>query len=132
MKTDYSNINAADARRTFKSLATIAVVMAIFALPETAIAQDFEAKTCEFLTNITDLLGMASIAVVTIGIIFAGYQIAFAHKRISDVAPILIGALLIGAAGQLATWIIGNGEKCEAGGPQGGMALAAQLAAYVA
>ena len=31
-----------------------------------------------------------SVAVVTIAIIFAGYQIAFAHKRISDVAPILL------------------------------------------
>jgi type IV secretion system protein VirB2 len=83
----------------------------VLAFPELALAEgSFKTETCGFLENITDLLNVASIAVVTIGIIFAGYQIAFAHKRISDVAPILIGALLIGAAGQLATWIIGARE----------------------
>lgn len=63
----------------------------------------------KFLDNIQGILGLASIAVVTIAIIFAGYQIAFNNKRISDVAPILIGGLLIGAAGQIATMLIGGG-----------------------
>ena len=62
-----------------------------------------------FLTNIGAILSAASIAVVTIAIIFAGYQIAFNNKRISDVAPILVGGLLIGGAGQIATMIIGDG-----------------------
>jgi len=62
----------------------------------------------KFLGNIQGILGLASIAVVTIAIIFAGYQIAFNNKRISDVAPILIGGLLIGAAGQIATMLIGG------------------------
>jgi type IV secretion system protein VirB2 len=39
---------------------------------------------------------------VTIAVIFSGYQIAFAHKRIGDVAPVMIGAILIGAASQIA------------------------------
>lgn len=52
--------------------------------------------------NIIATLGLISVAVVTIAILFAGYQIAFAHKRISDVAPVLIGGVLIGAAGQIA------------------------------
>ena len=56
-----------------------------------------------------------SVAVVTIAIIFAGYQIAFAHKRISDVAPILIGGVLIGAAGQIAKMLVGNADSCSAG-----------------
>lgn len=90
------------------SFAVALVLVALIALPELAMAQDFQEKTCDFLDQITGLLNVASIAVVTIGIIFAGYQIAFAHKRISDVAGILIGALLIGAAGQLANWIIGS------------------------
>lgn len=55
-----------------------------------------------------------SVAVVTIAIIFAGYQIAFAHKRISDVAPILIGGVLIGAAGQIAKMLVGNADSCSA------------------
>lgn len=71
-------------------------------------------KVTDFLTNLNSLLNLASIAVVTIAIIFAGYQIAFAHKRIADVAPILIGGLLIGAAAQIAGMIIGKdgGKAC--------------------
>lgn len=76
-------------------------------------------NVCGFLDNINSLLSWASIAVVTIAIIFAGYQIAFAHKRISDVAPILIGAFLIGAAGQIASMVLpDNTEKCKEGAVQ--------------
>lgn len=72
-------------------------------------------KVCGFFSNINGLLNMASIAVVTLAVIIAGYQIAFAHKRIADVAPILIGGLLIGAAGQIARMLLGDGaEECTA------------------
>ena len=69
-------------------------------------------KLCAFLENLTTLLNLASIAIVTIAIIFSGYQIAFAHKRINDVAPILIGGLLIGAAAQIARMLIGDQSYC--------------------
>lgn len=59
-----------------------------------------------FFANIQTILQVASVAVVTIAVIMAGYQIAFAHKRIADVAPILVGGLFIGAAGQIASWLI--------------------------
>ena len=59
-----------------------------------------------FFTNINSLLNVASIAVVTIAVIFAGYQVAFNHKRIGDVAPVLIGGFLIGAAGQIAKMLL--------------------------
>ena len=52
--------------------------------------------------------GTPSYSVVTIAVIFAGYQIAFAHKRISEVSPILIGGVLIGAAGQIARMLLGD------------------------
>jgi len=39
---------------------------------------------------------------------FAGYQIAFAHKRLSDVAPVLVGGLLIGGAATIAGWFVGD------------------------
>ena len=64
--------------------------------------------TTKFFDNINGLLSIASVSVVTIAVIFAGYQIAFAHKRISDVAPILIGGFLIGAATQVAKMLIGS------------------------
>ena len=94
-----------------------------------AFAQDRYGKTegavCGFLDNINGLLSIASIAVVTIAIIFAGYQIAFAHKRISDVAPILIGGLLIGAAGQIASMIMPENEACTTGTTTGSISIEA-------
>ncbi len=90
-------------------------IVALLAVPGLAIAQaapDFggtDNKVTGFLQNINGLLNLASIAVVTIAVIFAGYQIAFAHKRISDVAPILIGGFLIGAAAQIAKMLVGDG-----------------------
>ena len=88
---------------------------AALALPGVVFAQaapDFggtDSKVTGFLQNINGLLNLASIAVVTIAVIFAGYQIAFAHKRIADVAPILIGGFLIGAAAQIAKMLVGDG-----------------------
>ncbi len=78
-------------------------------LPAAAWAQDVSGATSRvqsFFGNINALLNVASIAVVTIAIIFAGYQIAFNHKRISDVAPVLIGGFLIGAAAQIAKMLL--------------------------
>ena len=92
----------------------LALITVALAMPATALAQaapDFggtDSKVTGFLQNINGLLNLASIAVVTIAVIFAGYQIAFAHKRISDVAPILIGGFLIGAAAQIAKMLVGD------------------------
>lgn len=73
-----------------------------------------------FFNNINGLLNIASVAIVTIAIIFAGYQIAFNHKRIGDVAPVLIGGFLIGAAAQIARMLLP--EDVAPG--TGGMAMA--------
>lgn len=61
-----------------------------------------------FLQNISGILNVASVVVVTIAIVFAGYQIAFNNKRISEVAPVLIGGVLIGGAAQIATMLVGT------------------------
>lgn len=63
-----------------------------------------------FLNNIGTILNAASIVVVTIAIVFAGYQIAFNNKRISEVAPVLLGGVLIGGAAQIATMLINSGK----------------------
>jgi type IV secretion system protein VirB2 len=68
-----------------------------------------------FFENFETLLRAASVIIVTIAIVFAGYQIAFAHKRLSDVAPILVGGLLIGGAAAIAGWFT------EAWVPTGGV-----------
>lgn len=94
-----------------------AIIMAITMTPIMSFANDFtskDGKACEFIKNIHTILNLMSVTVVTIAIIFAGYQIAFAHKRISDVAPIFIGGLLIGAAGQIAKMLVEGGDTCSA------------------
>ena len=106
---------ASQAVNVAKVLLKGAALTAIVAGPALAQYSDTEGSVCGFLDNINGLLSIASIAVVTIAIIFAGYQIAFAHKRIADVAPILIGGLLIGAAGQIASMIMPKNEQCTSG-----------------
>lgn len=103
--------------------ATFAAILFVcmIAVPEFAFAQsgDFsgaDGKACGFMKNITGILNIISLAVVTIAIVFAGYQIAFAHKRISDVAPILIGGVLIGAAGQIAKMMLGGNADASCTG----------------
>ncbi len=99
-----------------------AVFMAVMfvgalSVPELAFAQDeAETKVEGFFNSLNGLLNIASIAVVTIAVIFAGYQIAFAHKRIADVAPVLIGGFLIGAAAQIAKMLLGDDSTLSTGG----------------
>lgn len=109
----------AHVQRALLSVLVTVAICAMLAVPSAMAAPGgfagADQKICGFFDNISGLLNLASIAVVTIAIIFAGYQIAFAHKRISDVAPILIGGLLIGAASQVAKMLIGEtGETCTA------------------
>lgn len=128
MQRQHNNIAApsfADSShaRILRDLAIVALIV----VPCMAIAQTTGAgdgglgdTACGFVKTIVGVLNAVSIVVVTIAVIFSGYQIAFAHKRIGDVAPIFIGALLIGAATQIAKLFlgtssgVGGGTKCEA------------------
>ncbi|UGB39393.1 TrbC/VirB2 family protein [Frateuria soli] len=98
-----------------------AVLMALvtclaLALPGIALGQDVTdtiATTCGFASSVNKILNAISIIVVTIAIVFSGYQIAFAHKRISDISPVLIGAVLIGAAGQIAKMFLAGSTSAS-------------------
>lgn len=115
-----NRLMTARSRQTVATFVKAALFVAVFALPELALAEggpDFngtDGKVKGFFQNINSLLNIASVSVVTIAVIFAGYQIAFAHKRIADVAPILIGGFLIGAAAQVANMLIGDGDNATA------------------
>lgn len=93
-------------KRTLYALIFGLCLMAL--LPEIGFAQTGFGKACtnveKFFQNFETLLKVVSVIIVTIAIVFAGYQIAFAHKRLSDVAPILVGGLLIGGAAAIAGW----------------------------
>ncbi|QCB45669.1 TrbC/VirB2 family protein [Hydrogenophaga sp. PAMC20947] len=111
------------ARQELKILTILSVcVFLTMASPEAwAVAAGFEkacANVSDFFTNFETILRVASVSIVTIAVVFAGYQIAFAHKRLSDVAPILIGGLLIGGAATVAGWFVSGWSTENGSGAQ--------------
>lgn len=96
-------------QRNLLLLMLICFAVLCVAAPEVLAAEgEAEKKLCGVMGQFYTLLKAASVLIVTVAVIFAGYQIAFAHKRISEVAPVLIGGILIGAAAQIATMMISN------------------------
>jgi type IV secretion system protein VirB2 len=112
-------VNTAAQRKRVLDRAVVLAMTAAIILPGLAMAQSNDATNsiCSVLGTVNVLLNTASVIVVTIAIIFSGYQIAFAHKRIAEVAPALIGGVMIGAAAQIAKMVIGGsstGSACGA------------------
>ena len=92
---------------TVLSLAILFIAMALSPAAVLAQVTGFAAACSNvetFFKNFETILKVVSVMIVTIAIVFAGYQIAFAHKRVSDVAPILVRGLLIGGAAAIAGW----------------------------
>lgn len=119
-KNSLGNDSILNTQRTRWFMFLCAATLVAMLMPTLALAQDATATidtTCKFATNINMILNAISVVVVTIAVIFSGYQIAFAHKRIGDVAPVLIGAVLIGAAGQIAKMFLA-GSTTAAGATQ--------------
>ena len=113
-----NNTHMIQAKQVFTVMALASVATAMLAFPELAFAQDgsgAETSVTTFFDNINNRLNVASIAIVTIAVIFAGYQIAFNHKRVGDVAPVLIGGFLIGAAAQIAKMLIPDNPTSATG-----------------
>ncbi|HJS36063.1 MAG TPA: TrbC/VirB2 family protein [Pseudoxanthomonas sp.] len=104
-----NNTHVTQAKQASTALVVMMASSIALAFPELALAQDAtgaQGRVTSFFTNINSLLNVASIAIVTIAVIFAGYQIAFNQKRIGDVAPVLVGGFLIGAAAQIAKMLL--------------------------
>ncbi len=127
MKPVFPKASSDQAKKILSPMLMAVVFVAVLAMPGMAMAQEATDRVEEFFGNLNSLLNIASIAVVTIAVIFAGYQIAFAHKRISDVAPVLIGGFLIGAAAQIARMLLGDNTLEEGGAPAGGMLINALM-----
>ena len=108
-----------ETKSVFSALLMAVVFVGVLAAPGVAMAGgafgDAEEKVGGFFTGLNSLINLASIAVVTLAVVFAGYQIAFNHKRISDVAPVLIGGFLIGAAAQIAKMLLGDDAEISTG-----------------
>lgn len=90
-----------------KKLSFLAIVFAFLALvpfdPVMASGLDSAKK---FMGNIKDILTGISAVVVTIAIIWSGFKMVFQGASFRDIAPILIGGFLIGAAGVIANMLV--------------------------
>ena len=119
MKKFSKSVSKGTAVNNMMSMFKAMLFVALVSMPHLLFAQEIDfGDTCttvnSFFEGIEGMLKFMSVLVITVAIIFCGYQIAFAHKRIADVAPILIGGLLIGAAGQLARMLMGaDGGTCS-------------------
>ena len=109
MSTPFAPVHRSSILRGLQPLGLLLLASLCLVYAPDTFAADLVAggKVGTFLTKIRDALVPISITVVTIAFVFAGYQIAFNPKRISDVSPVLVGAIVIGAAAQLAGWFIG-------------------------
>jgi len=90
--------------------ALLAIMPALFLAPANAFAGGVEvAGLTSVLNMVSSILAGASIVVVTIAIMWAGYKVAFAHSSLQDIAKPFLGAILIGAASGIAAMIINAG-----------------------
>lgn len=64
-------------------------------------------KVNTLVQNIEDVLTAVSIGAVTIAILVAGYKIIFGGQTFREVAPILVGGIIIGAAAEIAKLLVG-------------------------
>lgn len=106
--------------RTDRTRMAMFMCLALFVtlvLPSVALAQLTTAKdvVCGAASGINTILNAVSLIVVTVAVVFSGYQIAFAHKRIGDVAPVMIGGVLIGGAGQIAKLFLAGNTAAASG-----------------
>lgn len=91
------------------ALPALGIMALVLMLMEPAFAQagGVESRATAFMDNVIGVLKAVSIGAVTIAVMICGYGIAFGGKTFRDVAPILIGGVIIGAASYIASMILG-------------------------
>jgi type IV secretion system protein VirB2/type IV secretion system protein PtlA len=91
----------------FRSAAEFLLVALCVALAAPVMAQGGLDKVNTFMDNILSILRGIQVVTVTIAIMYIGYQVIFKAAGIRDCFPVLIGALLIGGAAELAIFLLG-------------------------
>jgi type IV secretion system protein VirB2 len=64
-------------------------------------------KVNTLMDLILEALNAVSIGAVTIAVILTGYKMAFKGDSLGDCAPVIVGGVIIGAAGQIARMLVG-------------------------
>lgn len=57
--------------------------------------------------NILDSMIYIQVGVVTLAVIIAGFKVLFQGQTFREVAPIIVGGIIIGAAGEVAKLLVG-------------------------
>ncbi|EGU33957.1 attachment mediating protein VirB2-like protein [Vibrio scophthalmi LMG 19158] len=111
----YDHQRATTMTNSFHSLSSrqlsiaFAVILAALCLltPDIAHASGGLAKVNDFMDNIAGILRGASIATVTVALMWAGYKYLFQDATVMETLKIVIAGLLIGGAGEIARYLLG-------------------------
>ena len=82
----------------------LALGLALF--PELAHASGGLDKIDDFMNNLVSILRGASIATVTLAVMWVGYKVLFTDWDVKEIGKILMGALLIGGAAEIARYFV--------------------------
>lgn len=90
-----------------KMIQKIAPAILGLALANSAFAAGGSQSVENLFQTILDVLQSASLVVVTIAIIWAGYKVLFVGNSMAEVSKPLLGAIMIGAAPWIAQLFVG-------------------------
>lgn len=77
---------------------------AMFVASSPAFAQISKVDTV--MTNVQNVLVGVAVTAFTIALLWAGFKMAFQHAKWSEISNIVIGGILVGGAGGIASWLI--------------------------
>ena len=89
-----------------KALSFLVVMLLSVCYAPPVYAQGLD-RVNELMELILGALTAISIGAVTIAVILTGYKMAFKGDSLGDCAPVIVGGVIIGAAGQIATMLVG-------------------------
>ena len=86
---------------------TFLFVLALFAIGmQSALAAGGASSVNSLFTNINSILQGAALIVVTVAFCWAGFKMIWGGSSLREVGPVLIGAVVIGSAGWIASQIV--------------------------
>jgi hypothetical protein len=97
----------------FALMGLVAVAMMAFFIDPAWAGSTVKNKVQTFTCDILGIVVVAGRVVVTVAIFIFGYMVSFGGKRPTEAAPVLVGGLIIGIAGELAAFFVPGGSDCK-------------------
>lgn len=101
-------VNSPIVKNNSKTLSCLSILFYIgfLLIPDFAFAAGGLEKANKLLETVSSWLNALSIATVTIAILVVGYKVVFGGQTIRECVPIIIGAILIASASQIANLLL--------------------------